>query len=330
MIRTLLFSILFCFSSFSFSQNLVQNGDFEDVNNTLCGLTQTTSDFDNTMLFWLGANIGTPDIFFTTIDSTCWNYQPNSEYTGPIGIKGSQEPHSDDTFIGFFAYTIDTFDQRDYIQVQLSSPMETGSTYIVEFYVSLADSTEFSVDNVGAYLSLNPIFASNDGVLDFTPQVQFETFVDDTENWVRIADTIIAEGDFDYITIGNFNDDENTSTQANSSAGDCVGCYGAYYFLDDVSITEYLGNSIDEIKWEKVIRSYPNPLKSILHISSEYTLQKVEIKIYDASGKIVFTKSLGDGIEFTINLEDLQKGVYFMDVNHIDGMHTTRLIKLED
>lgn len=330
MIRTLLFNILFCFSSISFAQNLVQNGDFEDVNNTICGLTQTSPDFDNAMLFWVAANIGTADIFFTTIDSTCWNYQPNSYYPGPIGLKGSQEPHSDDTFVGLFAYTIDSFDQRDYIQVQLSSPMETGSTYIVEFHVSLADSTELSVDNMGAFLSVNPVFASNDGVLDYTPQVQFDTFIDDTENWVRIADTIVADGDFDYITIGNFNDDENTSTQLNPSAGECVGCYGAYYFIDDVSVVEYSTTSIIENKWNKAIRSFPNPLVSQLNITSEYPMLNADVKIYDASGKIVYTKYLGDGDAFSINLEAFQKGIYFMDINHKEGMSTMRLIKLED
>lgn len=331
MIRTILLSAFIGFSNLCFSQNLVQNGDFENVNNSLCGITQTSSDFDNAMLFWVVANFGTPDIFFTTIDSTCWNYQPNSYYSGPIGIKGSQDPHSDDTFVGLFAYTIDTFDQRDYIQSQLTSPMTNGSTYIVEFYVSLADSTEFSVDNFGAFLSVNAPFASNDGPLDFEAQVQFESFVDDTENWVRIADTIVAEGDFEYITIGNFNDDANTSTQDNPSAGDCVGCYGAYYFIDDVSITEYLGTtSINEIKWDKSIRSFPNPFVSELTISSDHPMRNTEIKIYDASGKIVFRSKLGNGSTFNINLEELQKGVYFLDVNHEEGMQTIRLIKVED
>jgi hypothetical protein len=330
MMKIITLSILFIYSNLIFSQELVQNWDFEDLNNEPCGLTTSAFNFDNAMLFWVVANTGTPDIFLTTIDSACWNFQTNSTYPGPIGLKGNQEPHSGNAFVGIFAYTIDGFNQRDYIQVQLSSIMETGAEYIVEFYVSLADSTEFSVDNLGAYLSVNPVFASDDGPLNNDPQVEFTGFVDDTENWVRIADTIVADEDYNYITIGNFNNDTNTATQANPVAGTCVGCYGAYYFIDDVSVTEYLVTDIQEINIDASISTYPNPFQSSLTIQSEIELRDVNITIHDASGKIVFTKFLENGDEFQLALDELQKGVYFMNVSHSRGMKTLRLIKIEN
>lgn len=330
MIKSLLLSFLFLFSSLVFSQELLQNGDFEDMNIEPCGLILNAPDFENSMLFWDVANMGTPDIFLTTIDSSCWNFQTNSTYPGPIGLKGFQEPHSGNSFVGFFAFTIDSLNQRDYIQSNFLNPMEIGSEYIIEFYVSIADSTEFSVDNVGAYLSVNPIFLSYDGVLDYEPQIQFPSFVDDSENWVRIADTIVATESFEYITIGNFNDDDNTTTQINPTAGTCVGCYGAYYFIDDVSITELTTTGIEKINWSTAIRSYPNPFNSNLTIESEMMMHNVNIKIHDATGKVIFSKYLENGSEFNLELDALQKGVYFMDVSHDKGMQTLRLIKVED
>jgi len=330
MLRIIL-SVIFLFVSLTnYSQELVPNGDFEELNNEPCGLIINPSDFDNDILYWQAANLGTPDIFLTTIDPACWNFQPISTYPGPIGIKGSQLPHSGVSFLGFFAFTITDLNQREYLQVELSSSMTAGIEYIVEFYVSLADFTEFSVDNVGAYLSVNPIYASNDGPLDYEPQVQFSTFIDDTENWVRIADTIVAGDSFNYITIGNFNDDQNTNTQVNDGGGTCVGCYGAYYFIDDVSISELSANNVQDLSADISFKIFPNPFNSIVNLKSEKQLQNVEINIHDANGKIVFSEFQGSGNDFVLDLNSLQKGVYFIDVTHKSGMQTFRLIKVED
>jgi hypothetical protein len=327
--NTLLLLSIFLISTLTFSQNLVQNGDFEDLNNEPCGLTLTASEFDNNVLFWVVANLGTPDVFLTTIEQACWNYQPNSTYPGPIGIKGSQDPHSGEVFLGIFAYTISDLNQRDYIQVQLSEAMQEGSQYIVEFYVSLADSSEFSVDNVGAYLSSNPVYASNDGPLDYEPQVQFTSFIDDTENWIRIADTITAGGNYEYITIGNFNDDANTSTQENPPGGGCVGCYGAYYFIDDVSVSELITTGInDPITTDFTI--YPNPFHSTIKIQSNHALINTEFNILDASGKVVQYQKMGDGDQFQLDLNSLSKGVYFLEIKHSKGTKTHRIMKLND
>jgi hypothetical protein len=314
----------------AYSQELIQNGDFEALNNEPCGLITTASEFDNAILYWQAANLGTPDIYLTSIDSICWNFQDNSTYDGPIGIKGSQLPHSGISFLGFNAFTISGLNQREYVQVEMNSPMIEGNEYIVEFYVSLADFIEFSVNNVGAYLSTDPVYTPNDGPLDFEAQVQFNGFIDDVENWVRIADTIVAGGNFNYITIGNFNNDQNTSTQVNEGGGTCVGCYGAYYFIDDVSVTPLTANNIRDIAAENSLTIYPNPFHSQLKIESESILQNVQINIYNAGGKLVFSEFKATESDIILDLNSLQKGVYFMDVTHKTGKQSFRLIKVED
>lgn len=323
-------TLLLSFSLFTFSlysQNLVQNGDFEELNNEPCGLTMSASDFDNNMLHWVVANTSTPDIFLTSIDQACWNFQPNSTYPGPIGLKGPQDPHSGDAFVGIFGYTIPDLDQRDYIQVQLSSPMVSGTEYIVEFYVSLADNTELTIDNIGAHLSTNPIFVSNDGPLGFDPQVQFDSHISDIDNWVRIADTITAGDNYEYITLGNFNNDANTTTEINPDGAGCIGCYGAYYFVDDVSITALTTVGInDAIQIDFSV--YPNPFTSTLNIRSEYTLFDAEFNILDASGKIVYFQNAGEGESFQLDLSSLAKGIYFLEINHRKGSQTQRIVKM--
>jgi hypothetical protein len=327
--KSLFLLILFVLPSFSYSQNLVQNSSFEELSIEPCGITMTSAEFNSNMISWQCANLGTPDIFLTTIDSVCWNFQPNSIYPGPIGIKGPQLPHSGDAFVGIFAYTIPGLDQRDYIEIALESPMEIGSSYIIEFYVSLADSTEFSVNNVGAYLSSESIYSPTTGVLDYEAQLIFPDFIDDTENWVRIADTIVVEESFSYLSIGNFNDDDATSTQANPGSGTCVGCYGAYYYIDDVSVTEYFPTSVDEASMQFSIQCFPNPFTSQITLQSDRILQDISISIFDASGKIVWEQQSNDTDRLQLDLSELQKGLYFMDLHHKFGTETIRLIRIK-
>lgn len=326
--KSLFFFILFALPGFSYSQNLVQNSSFEVLNTEPCGITMTSAEFNSNITSWQSANLGTPDIFLTSIDPSCWNFQTNSTYPGPIGLKGPQLPHSGEAFIGFFAYTIDGLEQRDYIQIELENPLEIGMTYIVEFYVSLADSTEYSVNNVGAYLSSDAIYVSSTGVLAYEAQITFPDFIDDTENWVRIADTIVVEENYSFLTIGNFNDDAATDTQVNPDGGACVGCYGAYYFIDDVSISEYIPNSINENPSDFSIQCFPNPFRSQITLQSDNTLQDVSISIYDASGKIVWESKSDDLNKLQLDLSELQKGVYFLELQHKFEKEVIRLIKM--
>jgi len=328
--KSLFFFILFALPSFSYSQNLVQNSSFETLSNEPCGITLTSDEFNSNITSWQCANLGTPDIFLTSIEPSCWNFQTNSTYPGPIGLKGPQLPHSGEAFVGFYAFTIDGLDQRDYIQIELESPMEIGTSYIVEFYVSLADSTEYSVNNVGAYLSTEAIYTPSTGVLDYEAQVTFPDFIDDTENWVKISDTIVVEENYSFLTIGNFNDDAATTTQANPNGGACVGCYGAYYFIDDVSIISYVPSSVNENPLDNSIRCFPNPFRSQITVQSENILMDVSISIYDASGKIVWESKSDDLSKLQLDLSELQKGVYFLELQHKFEKEVIRLIKMAE
>ena len=131
--------------------------------------------------------------------------------------------------VGLFAYTIAGMNQREKIGVTLSSPMEVTKEYVVEFYASLADNHELAVDKLGLQLS---------GLVGTPTMVEATGFVSDTSAWVRIVDTIVPAYAYDYLTIGNFYDDASTNTQANPGGGTGPGCYGAYYFIDDVRVEE--------------------------------------------------------------------------------------------
>ncbi len=114
-----LFLLFIC--GISKGQNLIPNPSFEDTANVSCGIF-LVNDFNSSINYWNNPTQGTPDIYTTNVDPSCWNYQPNSTYGGPIGLKGTQLPRTGDVFAGFGCYTIHNLNQREYIQSPLVSP----------------------------------------------------------------------------------------------------------------------------------------------------------------------------------------------------------------
>ena len=59
---------------------------------------------------------------------------------------------------------------------------------------------------------------------------------------------------------------------------------------------------------------YPNPANSYVNIKSEMT-GKGEVAIYDMTGRLVKNVSVSDLSNATIDLSDIEKGIYLIDVN---------------
>lgn len=314
--RICLFYFLFC--GYAQAQNMVPNPGFEAYLNTSCGI-MTQPEFNATMMGWVNPTGASPQVFFTNNADTCYNHQPENLYAGPIGIKGSQIPRSGNVMIGLWLYTIDGLNQRQYVQSELITPMIAGNTYRVEFYVSLADSMEHSIDKIGAYLSAEAIGSSNSEPLSYTPQVVADGFISDVVNWVQITDTIVAQDDYTYITIGNFFDDANTNTEVNPLSSGAPGTYGAFYFLDDVKIEEVNTTGINDLN-ELTYAIYPTIVRD------ELTVQLAEtciIEIYNSLGQIIFTKRASGKIN--VNMSTLPKGVYIVSLRN-EKMHLSRKV----
>lgn len=117
------FTLLLFFGN---AQNLVPNPSFESTADNFCGI-MSAGDFDVSVDDWYSPSLGTPDCFFDNIAPSCWNYQPTSTYGGPIGLKGEQLPRTGNVMSGLFTYTIPGFEDREYLQIQLSSPLTPGA-----------------------------------------------------------------------------------------------------------------------------------------------------------------------------------------------------------
>lgn len=215
------------------AQNLTPNYSFEDMNQCPTGANNISMVAGaSDVLSWYSPTNGNPDYY-----NQC---NPN---LAPANIYGFQLPYSGDGYAGFTTYAPNN--TRDYVAVQLPQPLIAGSTYCLNFNVSLADFTYMATSNIGVYFSNNSTEVSNifNGGLvlnGLTPQIEYTGLpITDVTNWVNISGNFTpTTSGYQWIVIGNFRDDNNTSTLDVSSPG--VAGYGnlGYYYIDDVSLNE--------------------------------------------------------------------------------------------
>jgi photosystem II stability/assembly factor-like uncharacterized protein len=305
-------------------QNLIPDPGFEDTASVFCGI-YLPSDFNSTLNSWITPTNGTPDVFSTQILQFCWNYQPNSTYTGPVCILGSQLPRTGAVFVGLHPYSIPGLNQREYIQSILTTPMIPGHEYCVEFYVSLADHAEKYISTLGAYFSDSPVSSNNDQPLPYIPQIASSAFITDTAAWTKISGTLLATSAFNYITIGNFNDDASTSTGLNPGGSSSPGCYGSYYFIDDVSVTDCT-TGIDEQEKNNSVVVFPNPAHEFIVISAQFKVED-EITVIDMLGKTIFRKTVESPISnFQLQTSNFPNGIYFVKINNGEKVYGRKMV----
>lgn len=211
---------------YSKSQNLVPNGDFEFY--TSC---PTAPGQMNLAFPWHDPTGATSDYY-----NGC---APLSSFVNVPGTPFGQfqYAHSGVGYAAIIVMQSNGTNYREYIQVALIDTLEIGRCYSVSFYANLSDLLKKGTNNIGAYLSQMAITTAPPNVLNYNPQILLpgNPPIIDTLNWVKISGLYQAVGGEKYITIGNFKDDSNTSTQTIDTASQFD--MSAYY-IDDVSVYE--------------------------------------------------------------------------------------------
>lgn len=293
-----LFSTLFCGS-----QNLVPNGDFELFTSCPTGAGQL-----NLANPWIDPTGATSDYFNSCAPIASTASVPN----GTLGFW--QNARSGSAYAGLFAMQNIGSEYREYIQIQLTNPMDTGLCYDVAFYVNLMNSVKKGCNNMGAYISKTAITASPPNVLNYIPQILLtgNSPIIDTVNWIKISGIYTALGGEKYITIGNFNNDSSTVTQIIDAASP----YDiAYYYIEDVSVKLCSGIGVSEYFESSPFALFPNPNNGNMFLN--YSIKpndKASIKIYDAIGKLIQENNLdSSNNQLQINSK-LNKGIYFYQI----------------
>ena len=216
----------------SFSQNLVQNGSFENGN---CPTFASQLDFVD---FWNNPTLGTPEFYHECASPASYVQPPN------ILIGCYQHPRTGDGYIGLFTFRTNISNFREYAQNELLSPLEQGKCYYFEMYVSHAECNAVTSDGIGVAFSANAVSNNITTVLPITAAVEQPAgdILSDTMNWIRVSGNYTAAGGEKYLIIGNFRDDNaTTSSSINVPNSDPN---TSYVFIDDVSLTE-ISSTID-------------------------------------------------------------------------------------
>lgn len=196
---------------------------------------------------WRLPTRGTAD-FFNGLNAV------GSAVEAPANIcLGRQSPRNGYGYGGFFAYTSSSSSYREYLETSLTAPMIPGRRYLVSCYVSLADFSTIAIDNIGLALRTSATREVTFTNLPFTPQVLSpdNVFITDRKGWVNISAVITADQPYSHLVIGNFRNNGATDTirvadtSAVLSGGSFAGCatiaHSAYYFVDDVMVSEING-----------------------------------------------------------------------------------------
>jgi gliding motility-associated-like protein len=226
--KTVVLVILFFFPILlGNTQGLVPNNSFED---TLKCPTSTDQVYNAPPWFrpTIGYSLGTSDYF-----NIC---SSNSSTSIPKNLFGYQNPHTGVAYAGIGVY-FSEWELREYIEVKIKTALIKGKKYCVELYVSLADSSDGAIKEIGMYFSKDSVLSSDWLHISVIPQIENNYFLSDTNEWMLISGEYIAEGGERFIAIGNFRDDANTSVIDMDSVPCTSGNYcEIYYYIDDVSV----------------------------------------------------------------------------------------------
>lgn len=164
-----------------------------------------------------------------------------------MNCKGFQHPRTGKGFAGFVVFdTIKPY-EREYISAKLDFKLNFNESYCVSFYVSLSNyhfitngymGSRYAIDRIGLYFSDNEIQLNTYDIIPVIPQISNTpgNILKDTINWMLISGTFLAQGGEQYITIGNFYQNDSTNY---SDIGDTTNLsFGSYYYIDDVSVYE--------------------------------------------------------------------------------------------
>lgn len=223
--QILLFFFLFIISFLSKGQvNLIPNPSFEDYSE--CSTSPLIQFLNN----WFIPEGGGSSDYFNTCINPVWPIMgvPNNSF-------GMQPPRTGNGYCGFGTFE-DGFDAKEYLRVDLIEELKPNRIYCLSFWLSLSDSSSYETDRVHAYFSSvdTPVF--DDSYLLPNAQIEIITgFGMSTNDWVYFSGEFLAEGGEKFLTIGNFQ--QNNQIQYVFLGQNQIPQY-AYYYIDDVSLTE--------------------------------------------------------------------------------------------
>ncbi len=232
---TPLLLVLACSPMMLQGQNLVPNHSFEEIGTCPQGWGMVQSAGP-----WLNFR-ATPDLF---------NSCSSSEFSTPTNYFGTRTPADGEGYVGMYCYYAGLPNRREYLGVALSEPLVPGLPTYVSFQVAAGGgggatfSMLYLVSHLGATFSMEPWYeekltttARNEADVYTTQVVTYSTM------WTTISGVFIPDSAYTHVVLGNFfADDQIQIAPTNWPTG---GTPGAYYYLDNVCVSQDPGTACD-------------------------------------------------------------------------------------
>lgn len=213
------------------NENLVDNGGFESSTGKAKKLGQI-----DMATGWKSPTGQRADLFLSG--------SKMPEIGTPMNTFGKEAPKEGDNYAGIAVFSMGNKVPRSYIMAKLKSPLKKDVKYCVSFYVSLAESSKYASNQIGAHLSKKEFGTDQkSSIIDKTHVLHENNKIfNATYGWEKVCGTYVAEGGEKYITIGNFTADDDTKRENNKKSPDgelksVKPIIAAYYYIDDVVVT---------------------------------------------------------------------------------------------
>lgn len=203
-------------------------GSIELVENGVNSPTETKADLFSNSKVSIDGGVGVPD---------------NS-----MGVEDPIKDGGGENYAGVYFYKPGKASkERTYITIPIikgkePQTLKKGLTYCVEFSVSLSESSKFAVNNIAAHFSKEALTSDGVGYIIKSEKVmkgQGNKVYTGFYGWEKVCNIYIAKGDEKFITIGNFDGNEQTQfTQVKKPKDSQIDQLPhAYYYVDNVIIS---------------------------------------------------------------------------------------------
>lgn len=309
---------LICFPAMA--QNLVLNPSFEQSKRCVYGIGQ----FSSFVTDW-----STPTFASTDYFNSC----TKGEASVPANFIGIQTPKEGASYAGFYLFTEKNY--REYVQGKLASTLEKDKKYVISFWISLSEASDYALNDIGVLLTQNKVNALTDrplspkelskgGAGDFhLYPIVSKLYYNDKQNWMRLRTTITATGSENYLVIGNFKTNGRTDKELAAPKRLEI----AYYFIDQVSVEPADPEEASSAPVKTTDFAEPEPFAGPPEIGKSYILNNVNFafdsadltetsktelnRLYDYLGGIGRPK-----ISVSGHTDDIGNDAYNQEISH--------------
>lgn len=280
----------------------------------------TNPSFETYSACPVNVNSGSPD---EILKATGWStYKQTPDYYHACGTStnvqvpancwGSHFAATGNAYCGF--QTKFTSGTREMLGSKLTTTLTIGTKYFVSFKTVKSWNTTCAgggaaTNNIGLRFSKVPFTVTNPPSVNNYAHLNAATVITDSLNWTIIKGVFVSDSAYQYVSLGNFFDDANT-TMINGTRG--------YYLIDDICVSNdslscyAVTTGLKELNTNQKISFYPNPTSNYISINLPNQNKISAFYLLNSYGQVILTSTnyYADRIDLT-NVPD---GLYCIKV----------------